>query len=61
MLRRNSTLRTEGSSWYLFRESNCKIGAEIYGHSGAEADIEILSLMLDVLQAAEVGTITFRS
>jgi len=32
-----------------------QFGAEIYGHAGLEADIEILRLALDCLQAAGVG------
>ncbi|HET6756806.1 MAG TPA: ATP phosphoribosyltransferase regulatory subunit [Burkholderiales bacterium] len=34
-----------------------QIGAELYGHSGLEADIEILSLMLEALGAAHVADI----
>ena len=35
-----------------------QLGAEIYGHSGLEADLEILSLALDCLQAAQVASIS---
>ncbi len=35
-----------------------QFGAEIYGHSGLEADLEILKLAIDVLQKAQVGRIT---
>lgn len=35
-----------------------QFGAEIYGHSGLEADLEILSLALDALKSAQVGAIT---
>jgi ATP phosphoribosyltransferase regulatory subunit len=32
-----------------------QFGAEIYGHAGLEADIEVLSLVLDCLKAAKVN------
>ena len=32
-----------------------QFGAEIYGHAGREADLEILTLSLDCLKAAQVG------
>lgn len=35
-----------------------QFGAEIYGHSGLEADLEILALALDALRAAQVGAMT---
>ena len=35
-----------------------QFGAEIYGHSGLEADLEILTLALDALRAAQVGPLT---
>ena len=35
-----------------------QFGAEIYGHAGLEADLEVLSLALDALEAAEVGALT---
>jgi len=35
-----------------------QFGAEIYGHSGLEADLEILTLALDALRAANVGPLT---
>lgn len=35
-----------------------QFGAEIYGHSGLEADLEILALSLDALRAAQVGDMT---
>ena len=35
-----------------------QFGAEIYGHSGLEADLEILTLALDALRAADVGPLT---
>ncbi len=37
--------------------SPMQIGAELYGHSGIESDIEILSLMLETLTAAELKNI----
>lgn len=35
-----------------------QFGAEIYGHSGLEADLEILTLTLDALKTAQVGALT---
>jgi len=35
-----------------------QFGAEIYGHSGLEADLEILTLALDALKSAQVGALT---
>ncbi|MEI7514649.1 MAG: ATP phosphoribosyltransferase regulatory subunit [Betaproteobacteria bacterium] len=35
-----------------------QLGAEIYGHAGVEADLEILELALDSLRAARVGVLT---
>ena len=35
-----------------------QFGAEIYGHAGREADLEILSLALDCLHAARVGALS---
>lgn len=32
-----------------------QFGAEIYGHAGREADLEVLTLALDCLKAAQVG------
>lgn len=34
-----------------------QLGAEIYGHAGPEADLEILQLALDCLSAARVGEV----
>jgi ATP phosphoribosyltransferase regulatory subunit len=34
-----------------------QFGAEIYGHSGLEADLEILTLALDTMRAAKVGSL----
>jgi ATP phosphoribosyltransferase regulatory subunit len=35
-----------------------QFGAEIYGHKGLEADLEILTLALDALQAAQVNAVS---
>ncbi len=35
-----------------------QFGAEIYGHAGREADLEILNLALDCLKAAQVGQLS---
>ena len=35
-----------------------QFGAELYGHAGLEADLEILTLALDALRAANVGPLT---
>jgi ATP phosphoribosyltransferase regulatory subunit len=35
-----------------------QFGAEIYGHQGLEADLEILTLALDAMQAAKVANIS---
>lgn len=35
-----------------------QLGAEIFGHSGWEADLEVMSLMLEVLSLADLGLIT---
>jgi ATP phosphoribosyltransferase regulatory subunit len=35
-----------------------QFGAELYGHAGLEADLEVLTLALDSLKAAQVGPIT---
>jgi ATP phosphoribosyltransferase regulatory subunit len=34
-----------------------QFGAEIYGHNGLEADLEILTLALDALKVAQIGSI----
>ena len=34
-----------------------QFGAELYGHAGLEADLEILTLALDALQSAQVGAL----
>ena len=35
-----------------------QFGAEIYGHAGLEADLEVLELALDSLEAARLGPVT---
>src|SRR5687767_7521686 len=35
-----------------------QFGAELYGHAGLEADLEVLQLALDCLKATQVGPIT---
>jgi ATP phosphoribosyltransferase regulatory subunit len=35
-----------------------QFGAELYGHAGLEADLEILTLALDALRSANVGLLT---
>jgi len=35
-----------------------QFGAELYGHAGLEADLEILTLALDALRSAHVGRLT---
>ena len=49
-------LHTRPSSAYATREP-LQFGAEIYGHTGPEADLEILTLALDSLKAAQVASI----
>ena len=46
-------LHTRPSAPHATRES-LQFGAEIYGHAGLEADIEVLTLALDCLKAAKV-------
>jgi ATP phosphoribosyltransferase regulatory subunit len=48
-----STVRTVPAGLSGAREMQ-QIGAELYGHAGLEADIEVRSLMLDALRAAKV-------
>ena len=42
----------------IFSREQLQLGAEIYGHQGIEADIEIVQLMIGSLQRAELGPIT---
>ena len=50
-------LHTRPSGTNATREP-LQFGAEIYGHGGLEADLEILTLALDSLKAAQVGSIS---
>jgi len=49
-----SVLHARPAAPYATREP-LQLGAEIYGHSGLEADLEVLNLALDCLRAARVG------
>ncbi len=49
-------LHTRPSGPHATREP-LQFGAEIYGHSGLEADLEILTLALDSLKVAQIGSI----
>jgi ATP phosphoribosyltransferase regulatory subunit len=49
-------LHTRPSGPHATREP-LQFGAEIYGHTGLEADLEILTLALDSLKVAQVGAI----
>jgi len=49
-------LHTRPSGPHATREP-LQFGAELYGHTGLEADLEILTLALDSLQVAQVGAI----
>ena len=50
-------LHTRPSGPHATREP-LQFGAELYGHSGLEADLEILTLTLDCLKAANVESIS---
>nr|WP_315478196.1 ATP phosphoribosyltransferase regulatory subunit [uncultured Rhodoferax sp.] len=50
-------LHTRPAAPHATREP-LQFGAEIYGHSGLEADLEILTLALDALKSAQVGALT---
>jgi ATP phosphoribosyltransferase regulatory subunit len=50
-------LHTRASAPHATREP-LQLGAEIYGHAGLEADIEILTLAFDCLQAARVQALS---
>ena len=50
-----AVLHTRPGAPHATREP-LQLGAEIYGHAGLEADIEILTLALDCLKAAKVQT-----
>jgi ATP phosphoribosyltransferase regulatory subunit len=49
-------LHTRPSGPHATREP-LQFGAEVYGHTGLEADLEILTLALDSLKVAQVGAI----
>jgi ATP phosphoribosyltransferase regulatory subunit len=49
-------LHTRPSGPHATREP-LQFGAEIYGHSGLEADLEVLSLALDTVRAARVDAV----
>ena len=51
-----SVLRTRPSGQEGSREP-IQIGAEVYGHAGIEADIEIIGLLLQSLALAELGPV----
>jgi ATP phosphoribosyltransferase regulatory subunit len=42
----------------IFSREQLQLGAEVYGHQGVEADIEIVNLMIQSLDIAQVGPIT---
>ncbi len=50
-------LHTRPAAPHATREP-LQFGAEIYGHAGLEADLEILTLALDALHACKVGKLT---
>ena len=50
-------LHTRPDRPYASREP-LQFGAEIYGHAGTEADLEVLLLALDCLRASQVGAVT---
>jgi len=50
-------LHTRPAAPHATREP-LQFGAEIYGHSGLEADLEVLTLTLDALKACKVGALT---
>lgn len=52
-----SILHTRAAAGSSSREQ-LQLGAEIYGHSGWEADLEIQALLNDVLNLSQVGEIT---
>ncbi len=51
-----SVVHTRPSGFFASREP-LQVGAELYGHSGVEADIEVMELMLASLKAAGAETI----
>ena len=53
-----SVLRTRPSSLTATREP-LQLGAELYGHAGLEADIEVLRLLAEALRLADVPLVRF--
>ena len=51
-----SVLHTRPRGLHATREQ-IQVGAEIYGHAGLEADVEVQQLMLDVLRLAGFGKV----
>lgn len=51
-----SVLHTRPRGLHATREQ-IQIGAEIYGHAGLEADLEVQQLMLDALRLAGIGDV----
>ncbi len=43
------------SSGFAANRAPIQVGAELYGHSGVESDLEVLRLMLETLERAGVG------
>jgi ATP phosphoribosyltransferase regulatory subunit len=52
-----SVLHTRAAPGAASREQ-LQLGAEIYGHAGWEADLEIQALLIQVLKLAQVGRVT---
>jgi ATP phosphoribosyltransferase regulatory subunit len=52
-----SVLHTRAAPGAVSREQ-LQLGAEIYGHAGWEADLEIQALLIQVLKLAQVGRVT---
>jgi ATP phosphoribosyltransferase regulatory subunit len=50
-------LHTRPASPHATREL-LQFGAEIYGHAGLEADLEVLTLALDALRTCQIGPLT---
>jgi len=51
-----SVLHTQPDGFHRSREP-IQVGAELYGEAGAEADLEILTLMLDALSVCDIGAV----
>lgn len=52
-----TTLQTRVTPGMSLREQ-LQVGAEVYGHPGWEADLEVMTLMLEVLNQAQLGQVT---